>query len=79
MSNFPNDRGPSVWWMTLLIVPFAGALGVPLFDRPDPEGWSPSFFVCYQLLWIASSALAMNLVYSKMAARLRPVRRAHRE
>jgi hypothetical protein len=77
MPNFSNGRGPSLWWMALLLIPFAGALGAPLLDRPDPEGWGPSYFVCYELLWIALSTLALGIAYSRMTARRRTVRQEH--
>ena len=31
MSNFSNERKPTMWWLILLPTPFVGVLWVPFF------------------------------------------------
>lgn len=69
MLKIPTDPRPSMWWMVLLLVPFAGALWFQV--------WGIPFFGWYQVLWIAGSALVTGLVCFKATARPRPLRQRH--
>lgn len=72
MPAFTNKRRARTWWMVLLLLPFAGALCAPFFDRSDPAIWGAPPFVWYLLLWIIVSALVTRVVYSKITASLEP-------
>ncbi len=73
MLKFTNDRKSRMWWMVLLLLPFAGILWLPLFNHSGPGVWGITIFVWYQLLWIASSTLIVGLVCFKTAAPPRPL------
>jgi len=46
-----------------LLLPYAGMLYVPLFDRIDPEILGIPFFYWYQMLWTILGALCILPVY----------------
>jgi Protein of unknown function (DUF3311) len=73
MSKFSSGPRPNMWWMVLLLVSFAGALSFSFFNRANPGAWGIPFFVWYQFLWIAGSALVTGLVCFKTTARPRPL------
>jgi hypothetical protein len=78
VSKFSSGPRPNRWWMVLLLVPFAGALWFPFFNRADPGAWAIPFFVWYQFLWIAGSAFVTGLVCFKTTARPRLLAQKHR-
>ena len=41
----------------LLLLPFAGLLFVPFFDRPGPALFGFPFFYWYQLAWVPLTSL----------------------
>jgi hypothetical protein len=78
MLKFLSGRRPNMWWIVLLLVPFAGTLWFPFFNRADPGAWGIPFFVWYQFLWIAGSALLTGLVCFKTIAQPQPLAQKHR-
>jgi hypothetical protein len=46
----------------LLILPFAGTLFPPLYNRADPQLFGLPFFYWYQLLWVIVTAGILGLV-----------------
>lgn len=73
MSKFTNDPKPRMWWIALLLLPFAGVLWLPLFDHSGPGLWGVALFVWCQFLWIAASTFIVGLVCFKTAAPPRPL------
>lgn len=77
MSKFSSGPRPNKCWMVLLLVFFAGAFSFPFFNRADPGAWGLPFFVWYQFLWIAISALVTSLIIFKPAPRPQLSRQTH--
>ena len=46
----------------LLLLPFAGLLWVPLYDRPGPSLFGFPFFYWYQLAWVPLTSLLIWIV-----------------
>lgn len=49
-------------WYALLILPFAGTLIPPLYNRAAPALFGMPFFYWYQLAWIPVTAMLLGLV-----------------
>lgn len=49
-------------WYALLILPFAGTLIPPLYNRAAPALFGMPFFYWYQLAWIPLTAVLLGLV-----------------
>ncbi len=49
-------------WL-LLLLPFAGLLAVPLYDRPGPTLLGFPFFYWYQLAWVPITSALVWLVW----------------
>ena len=49
-------------WYALLILPFAGTLIPPLYNRPTPALFGMPFFYWYQLAWIPATAVLLAVV-----------------
>lgn len=49
-------------WYALLILPFAGTLIPPLYNRAAPALFGMPFFYWYQLAWIPVTAVLLGLV-----------------
>ena len=79
MPTFSNNRKPNMWWLILLLAPFAAVLWVPFFNRVNPEVWGIPFFFWYQFLWVVISAVVTALVYFKATPPLQPIRRKRPE
>ncbi len=47
----------------LLLLPAAGLLWVPLYDRPSPALFGFPFFYWYQLAWVPLTSLAIWFVW----------------
>ncbi len=50
-------------WLLLLLLPFAGLLYPPLYNRVDPQIFGFPFFYWYQLLWVFLTTALLGLVY----------------
>ena len=46
----------------LLLLPFAGTLWVPLYDRLEPALFGIPFFYWYQIAWIVLGSLLIGAV-----------------
>lgn len=51
-------------WL-LLLVPYAGLLWVPLYNKRLPDLFGFPFFYWYQLLFVPITALIIYIVYRK--------------
>jgi hypothetical protein len=49
-------------WYLLLLLPFAGTLIPPLYNRAEPALLGLPFFYWYQLAWIPVTALLLGIV-----------------
>jgi hypothetical protein len=49
-------------WYLLLILPFAGTLVPPLYNRASPALFGMPFFYWYQLAWILATAALLGLL-----------------
>lgn len=49
-------------WYLLLVLPFAGTLIPPLYNRPLPALFGLPFFYWYQLAWVLLTAALLALV-----------------
>jgi len=49
-------------WYLLLILPFAGTLIPPLYNRASPTLFGMPFFYWYQLAWVLVTAALLGLV-----------------
>jgi Protein of unknown function (DUF3311) len=59
-----RTRRPSRRWPLLfLLLPFAGLLYVPLYDRVDPTLGGIPFFVWYQFAWVVAGSVCTWLAY----------------
>ncbi|MHA6203621.1 DUF3311 domain-containing protein [Dyella soli] len=58
--NQPNRSSPARW---LLLLPFAGLLYAPLYNRMEPVLLGFPFFYWYQLLWVPVTVVLIWLVY----------------
>ena len=47
----------------ILLLPFAGLLWVPFYDRPDPSLFGFPFFYWYQLAWVPVTSALVWLVW----------------
>ncbi|GBQ72027.1 hypothetical protein AA103196_2946 [Ameyamaea chiangmaiensis NBRC 103196] len=54
-----------VWLLSLLLLPFAGLLWVPLYDRTTPALLGLPFFYWYQLLWVPVTAALVWIVWKR--------------
>jgi Protein of unknown function (DUF3311) len=50
------------WAYALLLLPFAGTLWPPLFDRAHPALAGMPFFYWYQLAWVPLTAALLGVV-----------------
>ena len=50
-------------WYALLLIPFVGALWVPLYNRVEPTVAGFPFFYWYLFLWILLTAALSAVVY----------------
>ena len=55
-------RQPKNVWQWLLLLPFAGVLWPPLYNRIDPMLAGIPFFYWYQMAWVAITAFLLWLV-----------------
>ena len=51
------------FWYCLLLVPYAGVLWVPLYNRVDPVVFGIPFFYWFQFAWIIVTAIITALAY----------------
>lgn len=49
-------------WYALLILPFAGTLFPPFYDRAMPPLFGMPFFYWYQLAWVPVTAVLLGIV-----------------
>ena len=49
-------------WYLLLLLPFAGLLWVPFYNRMEPAFFGIPFFYWYQILWIVLGSLTTGVV-----------------
>lgn len=49
-------------WYALLLLPFAGTLIPPLYNRLEPELFGLPFFYWYQLLWVILTSALLGIV-----------------
>lgn len=54
-----------------LLIPFAGLLWTPLYNRIDPELFGIPFFYWYQMLWTFLTAITIVPVYLHEESRRR--------
>ena len=59
----PTDRTRARWLRVLLILPVAGVLWVPFFNRIEPALFGIPFFYWYQLAWIVLCTACVGIVY----------------
>ena len=69
VSNFPNERKPTMWWLILLLTPLLGVLWVPFFHRVNPQLWGIPFFFWYQGLWVVIGAGIAGFVARMVATK----------
>ena len=62
MTTVPGDRRRR-WPGLLLLLPVAGLLWVPFYDRPAPALFGFPFFYWYQLAWVPLTSLAIWLAW----------------
>lgn len=53
-------------WLLLLLLPFAGLLYPPLYNRVDPQIFGFPFFYWYQFAWVILASALMGLVYWRL-------------
>jgi membrane protein required for beta-lactamase induction len=58
-----SHRTRTSWLRLLLILPVAGVLWVPLFNRIEPAVFGIPFFYWWQLLWIVLCTVCIGIVY----------------
>ncbi len=63
MTTVPGDRRRRWRAGLLLLLPVAGLLWVPLYDRPTPALFGFPFFYWYQLAWVPLTSLAIWLAW----------------
>ena len=51
----------------LLLLPYLGLLGVPLYNRHDPVLFGFPFFYWYQLLWVPITVVLIWAVYRRVS------------
>jgi len=49
-------------WYWLLLLPFAGTLWPPFYDRLEPSFYGLPFFYWYQLLWVVLTSALLGIV-----------------
>lgn len=59
-----QSGGHAVNW--LLLLPFAGLLYVPIYNRAEPSLWGFPFFYWYQLMWVPITVFLIWLAYRRM-------------
>ncbi len=52
-------------WRWLLALPFLGLMGVPFYNRMEPDFFGLPFFYWYQFLWVFLTPALTWLVYRK--------------
>lgn len=62
-SQSRSTSAGSGWWNLLLLVPFAGLLWVPLYNRIEPSVFGIPFFYWYQFLWVLLTSLLIYAVH----------------
>ena len=50
MSNFANERKPTMWWLILLLTPLVGVLWVPFFHRVQSAALGHSVLLLVSVL-----------------------------
>ncbi len=54
-------------WLWLLLLPFAGVLWVPFYNRFEPSLFGFPFFYWYQFAWVLVTALLTAWVHRRTA------------
>jgi hypothetical protein len=49
-------------WYTLLLLPFAGTLIPPIYNRLDPALFGIPFFYWYQIVWVVITTVLLGIV-----------------
>lgn len=52
-------------WNLLLLLPLAGTLVPPIYNKTDPTLFDVPFFYWYQMAWIVVSVLVTLVVYRR--------------
>ena len=55
-------------WFLLVLLPFAGLIYPPLYNRLTPTLFGFPFFYWYQLAWVLLTSVLLLIVYRKTRA-----------